>query len=137
MVEHHGEFYDFEPVQMAPAPPRCPRILVGGHNPSALARAAAADGWIGVNYDLEAVFPSLDALREKRRERGRAHLPLDAALALNAPPGPDELRRLEAAGVTMIVNPPPMRASGEMTSLDEKRERLGAYAARFIEPVRG
>jgi probable F420-dependent oxidoreductase len=137
MVEHHGEFYDFEPVQMAPAPPRCPPILVGGHSPSALARAAAADGWIGVNYDLEAVLPILDALRAMRRRLGGAHLPFDAALSLNAPPGPDELRRLEAAGVTMIVNPPPMRTSGEMTSLDEKREHLEAYAASFIGPLRG
>ncbi|TFG98020.1 MAG: TIGR03619 family F420-dependent LLM class oxidoreductase, partial [Myxococcales bacterium] len=86
MVEHHGEFYDFEPVQMAPAPPRCPRILVGGHSPSALARAAAADGWIGVNYELEAVLPILASLRAMRRSLGRAQLPFEAALALNAPP---------------------------------------------------
>ena len=44
MVEHHREFYDFDPVQMAPAPLRRPPILVGGHSPGALRRAAPADG---------------------------------------------------------------------------------------------
>ena len=137
MVEHHGEFYDFDTVQMAPAPRRCPPILVGGHSPAALRRAAAADGWLGVNYDLDAVFPILDSLRAARRAQGRGHERFDAALALNAQAGPDDLQRLEDAGVTMIVNPPPLRTSGEMTSLDEKRERLEAYAARFIEPTGG
>jgi probable F420-dependent oxidoreductase len=137
MVEHHGEFYDFDPVQMAPAPLHCPPILVGGHSPGALRRAAAADGWLGVNYDIDDVFPILAALRESRRELSRADEPFHAAIALNAPPDSDELQRLEDAGVTILVNPPPLRDSGEMTSLAEKRERLEAYAARYIEPASG
>ena len=136
MVEHHGEFYDFAPVQMSPVPTRVPAILVGGHSPVALRRAAASDGWLGVNYDLESVFSILEILRENRRELGREKDPFDAALALNTTPELDDLRRLEDGGVTMILNPPALRSSGEMTSLDEKRENLEAFAARFIEPLR-
>ena len=135
MVEHHGEFYDFDPVQMAPVPARFPPVLVGGHSPVALRRAAAADGWLGVNYDLEAVFPILETLHELRRALGRDASPFDAAIALNAPPALDDLRRLEDAGVTMLVNPPLLRPTGEMSSLDEKRAGLEAFAARIIEPL--
>jgi probable F420-dependent oxidoreductase len=134
MVEHHGEFYDFEPVQMAPALPHPPPILVGGHSPVALRRAAAADGWLGVNYDADAVLPILGSLRELRREQGRESEPFDAAIALNAPMEVDEVRRLEDAGVTMLVNPPLLKA-GEMTSLDEKRVALESLAERVIEPL--
>lgn len=136
MVEHHGEFYGFEPVQMAPVPPAMPPVLVGGHAPAALRRAAAADGWLGVNYDAGAVVPILETLRGLRRAQGRASLPFDAAVALNASPSQGELRRLEDAGVTMLVNPPLLRPTGEMTSLDEKRAALESFAARVIEPLR-
>lgn len=135
MVEHHGEFYDFDSVQMSPVPARVPPVLVGGHSRVALRRAAASDGWLGVNYDLESVFTILETLRESRRALGREHEPFDAALALNAKPELDDLHRLEEAGVTMMLNPPPLRASGEMTNLDEKRENLEAFAERFIEPM--
>ncbi len=135
MVEHHGEFYDFAPVQVAPVPRRCPPILVGGHSPAALRRAAAADGWLGVNYEFEAVFPILETLGELRRECGRGNQAFACALALNATPGSDDLKRLEDAGVTMLVNPPLLSASGEMTSLDEKRKHLEGFADRFIRNV--
>lgn len=134
MVEHHGEFYDFPEVEMAPAPKRCPPILVGGHSPVALRRAAASDGWLGVNYDVDAALTIMAELRNFRRKMGRADLPFDAAIALNAPPQTKDLDRLEAAGVTIIVNPPVLRPNGERSSLSEKSERLEAYAERYIRP---
>ena len=136
-VEHHGEFYDFDPVQMAPAPERFPPVLVGGHSPVALRRAAAADGWLGVNYDLDAVFPLLETLRGLRRELGRESEPFDVAIALNAPPEVDDLRRLEDAGVTMLVNPPRLTPQAEMTSFEEKKAALEEVSARLIEPMAG
>ena len=52
MVEHHGEFYDFDPVEMRPAPPAPVPIYVGGHPrslcaeppPSATAGSACTTG---------------------------------------------------------------------------------------------
>ena len=133
MVEHHGEFYDFPPVRMAPAPERCPPILVGGHSPIALRRAAASDGWLGVSYDVETVLPIMQTIRELRCEMGRQSLPFDAAIALDAAPTPEDLLRLEDAGITIIVHPPVLRASGEMSSFAEKRDQLEAYAERHIQ----
>jgi alkanesulfonate monooxygenase SsuD/methylene tetrahydromethanopterin reductase-like flavin-dependent oxidoreductase (luciferase family) len=136
MVEHHGEFYDFEPLQMAPVPPRMPPVLVGGHGPAALRRAAAADGWLGVNYDADAVVPILETLRALRQAHGRDEPRFDVAVALNAQPTLDGLRRLEDAGVTMLVNPPLLGPSGGTTTLEEKRVALETFAARVIEPMR-
>jgi len=132
MVEHHGQFYDFPLLQMAPVPRRCPPVLVGGHSPAALRRAAGADGWLGVQYDVETAVRILETLRGLRRERGRERLPFEAAIACDVPPGPGDLARLEAAGLTMIVHPPVLRPDGTRSSFGEKRERLEAYAERFI-----
>ena len=136
MVEHHGEFYDFDAVQMSPVPDHMPPVLVGGHSPSALRRAAASNGWLGVNYDLESVFSILDRLRESRRALGREDEPFEAALALNVMPEIDDVLRLQDAGVTMLLNPPALHTTGRMTSLEEKRKNLESFAERLIEPLR-
>ncbi|MFI5427152.1 TIGR03619 family F420-dependent LLM class oxidoreductase [Aeromicrobium sp. UC242_57] len=52
--EFHGEFHDFPPVSMIPAPKKLIPIWVGGDAPVSLRRAARlGDGWIGVEYSLE------------------------------------------------------------------------------------
>ena len=46
MVEFHGEFYDFDKLQMSPAPSEPVPFYVGGHTEVALKRAArVSDGW--------------------------------------------------------------------------------------------
>ena len=46
MVEFHGEFYDFDKLQMSPAPSQPVPFYVGGHTEVALKRAArVSDGW--------------------------------------------------------------------------------------------
>lgn len=132
MVEHHGAFYDFPPVEMAPTPGRCPPILVGGHSAVALRRAARHDGWIGVAYDVTAALGLLAKLTTLRRDAGRSERPFDAAIALDAPPTKDDLARLEAAGLTMLIHPPVLRPDGSRSSFEEKRERLEAFAARWL-----
>jgi probable F420-dependent oxidoreductase len=132
MVEHHGEFYDFPAVEMAPVPPRCPPVLIGGHSPAALRRAAAAEGWLGVQYDVETAVGILTTLAELRHAAGRSGLPFDAAIALADAPGDNDLERLEKAGVTMIVHPPVLRPDGTRSGFEEKRDRLEAYAERYL-----
>ena len=56
-VEHHGEFYDFDRLEMSPAPTERIPIYVGGMSEPALRRAARHDGWIS---DLH----TIDELRE-------------------------------------------------------------------------
>src|SRR6201988_339599 len=48
MVEFNGEFYDFDKLQMSPAPTKPVPFYVGGHTDVALTRAARiGDGWTG------------------------------------------------------------------------------------------
>ena len=132
MAAHHGDFYDFEPVQMQPVPERCPPILVGGHSPVALRRAARADGWIGVNYDLPRAFEVLAELAKARREAGNEGRPFEAAVALNAEPSRDDCKRLEDAGATILFNPPLGLPAPAEASLESKRSELARFAERLI-----
>lgn len=133
MVEHHGEFYDFGPLQMQPVPTTCPPILVGGHSPAALRRAARADGWIGVNYELPEAFEHLAALAAARRDAKTEHRPFDAAIALNSEPDRDACKRLEEAGATILFNPPLGFPEPATTSLDAKLDELARFAERLID----
>ncbi len=46
MVEYHGDFFDFDRLQMSPAPTEPVPFYVGGHTAAALKRAArVGDGW--------------------------------------------------------------------------------------------
>jgi alkanesulfonate monooxygenase SsuD/methylene tetrahydromethanopterin reductase-like flavin-dependent oxidoreductase (luciferase family) len=67
MVEFHGTFYDFGPVQMAPPPVggRIP-LLLGGNTRRALERSSRHDGWIGVHRDLDTTTSRVKALRSMR-----------------------------------------------------------------------
>src|SRR4051794_23254716 len=45
-VEHHGEFYDFDALEMSPAPSAPVPVYVGGISNPALRRAARNDGFV-------------------------------------------------------------------------------------------
>lgn len=133
MQEHHGDFYDFGPLQMQPAPSACPPVLVGGHSPVALRRAARSDGWIGVNYDLPQALEVLAALEQARKQAGTRDRPFDAALALNTEPTREDCMRLEDAGATILFNPPLGLPRPLDASLESKRDEIAGFAERLIE----
>jgi probable F420-dependent oxidoreductase len=134
MVEHHGRDYDFERLQLCPAPAQPIPIYVGGVSPAALRRAARlGDGWLGSGNDPAEVPAILERLRALRREAGRESQPFDAVVPLTTVPGPDELRRLEDLGVTSTVSYPLSFTLGTPTStLEAKRAALEAYAENVI-----
>jgi probable F420-dependent oxidoreductase len=132
MVEHHGEFYDFAPLQMQPVPRRLPPVLVGGHSDSALRRAARHDGWIGVHYALTEALAHLERMRRVRRESGRMGGHFEIALALQDPPDQDARRRLEDAGMTILLHPAPWSADSTGTTTADRRDALERAAARLL-----
>ncbi|MFN8052484.1 MAG: TIGR03619 family F420-dependent LLM class oxidoreductase [Acidimicrobiales bacterium] len=135
-VEHHGEFYDFDRLEMRPVPPAPVPFLVGGHSEVALRRAARLDGWIGVNYrldDLEAYCATLAGYRE---ELGTADRPYEIVASPLANPTPDTIERLEAMGVTTLLTSAWMsRGSNAPESVEHALDCVGAYADRWIRPV--
>ena len=73
MVEFHGEFYDFDRLQMSPAPSEPVPFYVGGHTEVALKRAArVGDGWTSA-------MMTCDQLAETIRQAQGAAAPRTAA----------------------------------------------------------
>lgn len=126
-IEHHGEFYDFEPVCFEPKPVQkpWPPIHVGGDSEAALRRAAFhADGWYGLQTTPEGAAAQVKRLRELRREAGREHEPVEVTLGGNLRE-PDEIERWRDAGVDRLVVSPWRRSP-------EAVEGLRRYAEAFL-----
>lgn len=133
MVEHHGPYFDFEPLQIAPAPDRTVPIIVGGGNPAALRRAAQrGDGWIGAGNTAEEVPGILAELKRLRQEAGRDHLPFETIIGLTTPLEVDMLKRLHEQGMTSTVSYPFFYTLGPRSSLDDKKRAMEKFARTFI-----
>jgi probable F420-dependent oxidoreductase len=132
MVEHAGEFYRFAPLQMQPVPARRPLVWIGGESPAALARAARWDGWLGVYYDVDEALARLAQVDRLRREAGRGNRPFDVALALRSAPDREARRRLEEAGMTVLLHPAPWPADPSAMTLADRRRALEQAAERLL-----
>jgi probable F420-dependent oxidoreductase len=139
MVEHHGEFYDFDRLEMAPAPPEPVPILVGGHSEVALRRAARiGDGWIGVYYELDELLAIVERLQGYRAEYGTLDRPFEIqASVVDHMPTPEVCRRLEEAGVTTLTTSAWLMAGKQNAPLEENLAAIERFAAEYIAPLRG
>jgi probable F420-dependent oxidoreductase len=135
-VDHHGEFFNFEGVHMAPAPARPVEIRIGGLTPVALRRAARHDGWLGLSHTPDEVREFVGFLEAERQSLGRQARPFDVMVAhYPRTPDGDEYERFGDVGVTSI-NVPPWRYRGIASmSLDAKRKSLEDFAERYIVPL--
>ena len=74
VVEHHGEFFDFDAVMFNPKPVQQPQpsLLIGGDGTAAKRRAAlVGDAWLPMNHTLEQLPAALAEINEKRAAAGR------------------------------------------------------------------
>ncbi len=133
MVEHHGEFYDFDPVEMRPAPPAPVPIYVGGHSDVAFRRAARlGDGWLGVHYPPAELLAHCATLQQAREDAGTADRPFEIIASPLAAPSSDLVEELEAAGVTTILTSAWMAAGLNAPDVDRAEELIASYGERFI-----
>ncbi|MFZ4518530.1 MAG: TIGR03619 family F420-dependent LLM class oxidoreductase [Microthrixaceae bacterium] len=133
MVEHHGEFYDFAPVEMRPAPPAAVPIYVGGHSDIAFRRAARlGDGWLGVHYSPAELLAHCETLQHAREDAGTADRPFEIIASPLAAPSSDLVEELEAAGVTTILTSAWMAAGLNAPDVDRAEELIASYGERFI-----
>lgn len=126
-VEHHGEFYDFEPVVFEPKPVQrpWPPIHVGGESDAALRRAARhGDGWVGLEHTVESVKAPVVRLRRLRAEAGREGAPLMITV-MASPSRRAEIEAWEEAGVDRIIVAPWKRSHDAVAALRE-------FASEFI-----
>ncbi len=138
MVEYHGEFFDFDPLQISPAPSEPVPFYIGGHTDAALRRAArVGDGWTSamMTYDeLRGTIGKLDALRV---EFGRSGQPFEIQAVCVDRFGRSGYQDLADAGVTdAIVVPWLADGIGFDGELSAKQDSLRKFAEQYIaEPV--
>jgi probable F420-dependent oxidoreductase len=135
LVEHHGEFFDFPPLQMAPAPAKSVPIYVGGISDLALRRAGRlGDGWLGSGQTPEEAITMLGKIREHRKAAGRENGDFEAVVPLVTAPDLDAFKRIEDAGGTATVSYPFTYSLGPTSTLDQKRAYLEGFANNVIVP---
>jgi probable F420-dependent oxidoreductase len=139
MVEHHGEFYDFDRLQIAPVPERPVPILIGGHSERALRRAARiGDGWVGVQYPRAELRGVVERLRRLLDEEGRSGEPFEVVAAINdALPTPDVCAELEDMGVDTLITSAWLIEGRRDAPLADNKRALDSFAERFIAPRLG
>jgi probable F420-dependent oxidoreductase len=132
IVEHHGQFFDFERLRLLPAPGHVP-IIAAGPSPAVMKRAAwLCDGWMDAGNRVDDMPPLIASLNRMRRDAGRDHLPFEVVMILKDACDLDTVRRAEDAGVTTIQLLPALFHLGGRSSLDEKKRLWGDFAEKII-----
>jgi probable F420-dependent oxidoreductase len=132
MVEHHGDSYDFDRLEMTPKPAQPIPIYIGGASEPALRRAARNDGWIGAGNEPDEVPGVMERLERLRREQDAGSRAFETIVAVTVPPDLDLFHRLEDAGVTGVIHYPLIFSLGPGTSLGQKRQALECFGNDII-----
>ena len=136
MVEHHGEYYDFPPLEMNPAPKEYIPIWVGGMSKFALKRAARiGDGWISDFQTSEDIIQCINTIQELRKEYGRDHLPFEV---LASPSDAFDIKgfsNLAKYGVSHILTQPWQFYFGDTDKLSEQIEGIKRFSDDYILPM--
>ena len=145
-ASHHGRFFSFDEVSIAPLPlRRTIPVWIGGHTPSAFKRVVAlGDGWHAAFPSVEALEKGLALLREECSRQGRRFedltLSVRAGLSIrSAPAGPDR-KPLQGSPEQIVSDLRRYRDLGVHTVLFETRLRdledmVGIYEA-FARDIR-
>ncbi|WP_028920863.1 TIGR03619 family F420-dependent LLM class oxidoreductase [Pseudonocardia acaciae] len=133
MVEHHGEFYDFEPLQMSPAPTERVPIFVGGHTEAGLRRAARHDGWTSAMMRFDELREVIGKLAALRAENGSAGEPFEIQAVCVDRFGLDGYRQQAEIGVTdAIVVPWVFDGIGFDGELSAKQDSMKRFADEIM-----
>jgi probable F420-dependent oxidoreductase len=136
MVEFHGECFDFDRLQMSPAPPHPIPIYIGGASKPALRRAAGlGDGWLGAGNTPDQAAAILAELQQLRKQAGRSKEPFDSIVPLVTPPELGTLRRLADVGATGTVSYPFAYSVGPEATLAQKIDVMRDFEDRIIRPM--
>ncbi|WP_429424068.1 TIGR03619 family F420-dependent LLM class oxidoreductase [Nocardia sp. GAS34] len=135
MVEFHGEFYDFDKLQMSPAPSAPVPFYIGGHTGPALRRAAkVGDGWCSAMMKYDDIVSTIAELARLRTEYGRAEDPFEIQVVCIDKFGRSGYEELAQAGVTdSIVVPWVFDGLGFDADLAAKQDSLRKFAEQYID----
>jgi probable F420-dependent oxidoreductase len=108
VVEHHGEFFEFDAVMFEPKPPQQPGppIHIGGESAAALRRAARlGDGWVGMAHTPDSVRAPIARIRALLADAGRGVDGFEFACFVPTVDA-DDLARFADAGITRLIVAP-------------------------------
>ena len=133
MVSYQGKHYQFEPMEMNPAPTAPVPIWIGGISEPAMRRAARlADGWVSDLQTSAEIIDSIDSIRKWRAEYGRGNEPFEVMATPSDAWDADGYRRLEDAGVTHIMTMPWPFYHGDSDALEHKQDAIRRFADDVI-----
>jgi probable F420-dependent oxidoreductase len=135
-VEHRGECYAFDPLEMSPVPSEPVPIFVGGLSPAALRRAARrGDGWVSDLHTTEELRAIVATLARQRADSERAGRPFAVVAAVKDAFTPDGYRRAADAGVTHLQTMPWLFYPGAGDSLAAKCDGIRRFGDEVLEPL--
>jgi len=133
MVQYAGEHYQFDSLEMNPAPTEYIPIWIGGISEPAMRRAARlGDGWVTDLQTSAEIIDCIERIKAWRREYGRDHLPFDVMATPSDAWNVEGYTRLADAGVTHILTMPWPFYHGETDDLDKKIDSVKRYADDII-----
>ncbi|WP_111508175.1 TIGR03619 family F420-dependent LLM class oxidoreductase [Mycobacterium kyogaense] len=134
MVEFHGDFYDFDRLQMSPAPSEPVPFYVGGHTDVALKRAArVGDGWTSAMMTGAELGETIGKIEALRAEYDRADGPFEYQAVCIDKFGVDGHRELAEVGVTdNIVIPWVFDGLSFDAPIEQKKDSLKRFADTYI-----
>lgn len=137
MVSYQGNYYQFEPMEMNPAPSEPIPLWFGGISDAAMRRAARlGDGWVTDLQSSDDIIESIARIRQWREEYGRAGQPFSVMATPSDAYEPGAYRRLEDAGVTHILTMPWPFYHGDSDDLQHKIDGIRRYADDIINCCR-
>ena len=124
-------------IRLNPVPTEPVPILIGGHGPTGLRRAARlGDGWISAGSSTEDLMARLALIDQYRREYGREDVPFEVHATTEDSFTPGGIARLEELGVTHTSGGfgrfNPYGSEPDPESLREKIDNLRRFADTFI-----
>jgi len=134
MVEYHGQFFDFDKLQMSPAPARPVPFYIGGHTEVALRRAArVGDGWASAMMKYEDMKQTIERLGVLRKEYGRDGEPFEIQSVCIDRFGLDGYRQLAEIGVTDVIAMPwILDGVGFEADIEPKKDSIKKFADKII-----
>ncbi len=134
--EYHGEHFDFTPIKMCPVPSDPVPIIVGGHAPPALRRAARlGDGWIAANLtraEMRGLIGMLDGYRREYGSDGRDDYIVQGMLSDIDVFDPAGFREAEDMGMTDITMSPWGVYDTQQLELPERLDLIKRFANDVI-----
>lgn len=105
-AEHHGDFYDFDPVWCHPKPHQQPGppLLVAATGPRAIQESLPwADGWLPGDAAFRDVSQALADFRRQAEDAGRDPATLDLTIMAWGDPSANRLARYRDLGFNRVV----------------------------------